>query len=215
MTKRNRNPTGMQLAAAGAKTRRGRNKQPTMMSTSQDSSYVRYAAIGSAIDATGGSNAGYRAYIAGNGNGLSSVQGPTVVSYYATALFKPGTRIRWEPSVGFTQSGRMFCGFTDNPEVAAGYVAAVTADRLNVVKSLGNVVSFPLYQERDISFPTFTRHKRYDTNSSASLTDVNVLDRSAQQFFLWAVEGATNAAGIGSFWYHDELQVEGLSNLPT
>lgn len=206
--------------------RRKRTRAPTT-SGSGDTSVVKYSTLGQTIGTAGsiGASAAFRMFIPGNSSELVNAAGPTIVSYYSTGRFLPGTKIRWEPNVSFTTTGRLFVGFTDNPEICATikalydtYVASPTAANYaayaNPVKSLGSVVSFPIWQETDIAFPTRIRRKRFDVNSTASLTDSNVLDRSMQTTMWVALEaGPTTNQFVGGFHYHDIVDVEGVTGV--
>ncbi len=154
-----------------------------------------------------------RPYIPGNSTSLVATVGPDLVSNYSSAKFLPGTKIKWEPSVSFNTTGRVFVGFTDNPEVAAAGLALAPAGMPVFIRSLGSVVSFPVWQETEINFPTKLRRKRFDCNITAS--GVDTFDRSLQTImFVW-VEGMPPSTTAGSFWYHDRVDVEGLHNIVT
>jgi len=197
-------------------TRRRRNRAPQSESAG-DSTVVKYSTIGSGIT-TDSSGLGYtkRFYIPGNATGLAAGIGPALASYYSTGKFTPGTTIRWEPSVSFTTSGRVYVGFTDNPEVIAAInVISPLSSYVAAVKSLGDVVSFPVWQETDVHFPTKLRRKMFDTNSTADTTDANVLDRSCQITMFAAIDGTPASTSLGGFWYHDRIHVEGIQSVLT
>lgn len=206
--------------------RKRRTKMP-MLSSSGDTSVVKYSTLGSNVG-TGAVVAGTaydRVYTPGNGVGLSNASGAALVGYYSTGKFLPGTSIRWEPSVSFTTSGRVVVGFTDNPEVIADILTAKSAYEatpgtvlfnayLNKVKSLGSVRAFPVWQETQVPFPTRLRRKRFDINETSAL-DINILDRSAQTYMCVAIEGCPLSTTFGSFHYHDVLDVEGITGIAT
>lgn len=207
--------------------RKRRNTQPGMTPTSPDSSIVKYSALGLGLvtNSTLGSATYYRSYIPGNGNAITNAAGPSVVSYYSTGKFLAGTRIRWEPSVSFTTSGRVYVGFTDNPELMVNLNAARALYEgtptlanytayANAVKSLGTIQSFPVWQETDIVFPLETRRKRFDCNVTVDYGSTDVLDRSAQRAMYVAFDGGpATPTALGSFWYHDVVSVEGMANI--
>lgn len=208
--------------------RRKRNTQPGMTTTGTDSSIVRYSCLGLTIgsDTLGNGNY-YRSFIPGNAFALSNGTGSSICSFYSTGKFMPGTTIRWEPSVSFSTSGRIYAGFTDNPEVMVALNTAYTnyqADKTlakyniyaNIVKGLGSVQSFPVWQETTISMPMDTRRKRFDINSTVDFTNADQLDRSSQRGFYVAFDGVNTAnLSIGSFWYHDVVSVEGITAFGT
>lgn len=210
--------------------RKRRSTPPTMTTTSNDSSIIRYRALGANMVSL--NNAGSvmaRWYVGGMNARIANAAGPDVVSYYATCAFKPGTMVRWEPTTSPTAGGRMFVGFTDNPEVMVGLYNALEAYEVtpnsttygvysNLVKGLCNMISFPMWQERDIPVPMRMRRKRFDCNQTVVVNDPNVMDRSAQVAMFACADGYSGisvSSTIGSFWYHDVVDVEGLSGTAT
>lgn len=203
--------------------RRRRTSTPAM-TRGGDSTVVKYSALGNTLSTastTGG--AGYvRFYMPGLRLGVTNFIGPDIVSSYSEGKFLPSTHIRWEPSVSFTVSGRVLCGFTDNPEVIvainqllANFDTTPTAGNLaaylDAIRGLGTMRSFPVWQETDIPFPTRTRRKMFDTNTNMGTFDVNLVDRTAQTVFFVGIEGGpTSATPMGSFHYTDHVLVEGI-----
>jgi hypothetical protein len=159
--------------------------------------------------------------------GVTNTIGPDIVSSYSEGKFLPSTHIRWEPSVSFTVSGRVLCGFTDNPEVItsinnllATFNATPTAGNLtaylNAIRALGTMRSFPVWQETDVAFPTRTRRKMFDTNTNLGSFDVNLVDRTAQTAFFIGLEGGPSTpTPVGSFHYTDHVLVEGIHGVVT
>lgn len=221
--KRNTNPpvTGV------GDTRRGRNKFPQVQQKSGEGVVLRGSSIGHnfVIRAMGGGGDQKRFYIPGNANALMNSATTHVARSYATGVFKPGTRIRWEPTCSPLSGGRVFVGFTDNPELMKVINTLIenyyiTPDPVsytelsNAVKGLANMVSFPAYVEREIEVPTRLRHKRFNVNALMSnYNDIAELDRSAQLAMFAVADGFVGITGdtvIGSFWFHDVLDLEGL-----
>lgn len=194
--------------------RRNRGSVPRMNGGS-DGTIVSYNTAGSVLTSNStGDVRSSRSYVVGNPNGLATAIGPGICSSYASGKYLPGTKVRWEPSVSFNTTGRVFVGFVDNPEVVLGTAALTGAQFGTFVRSLGNVISFPVWQETEIDFPTKLRRKRFDTNANVVET-VDVLDRCMQTYmFVW-IEGMPVSTAAGSFWYHDRVDVEGLHNLIT
>lgn len=197
-------------------TRRNRNKQPKINSTSSDSSVVRYQTLSNVvgIDATGSATQ-LRQYVPGNSAFMANGAGPTIVSFYSTAKFLPGTSVRWEPSCSFTITGRVYVGFSDNPEFSIIWQAASAATRLNLVRGLGSVISFPVWQETNIPFPNRLRRKMFDINTTVT-ADTNDLDRCMQTCMYIGIDGGpTTAQNVGSFWFKDVVAVEGVHSTAT
>lgn len=207
--------------------RRKRVRQP-IMSSNGDSTLVKYSALSATLATRGttGTEVNSRYFVPGWNFSGSTSAGPSIVSYYSSGKFLPGTKIRWEPSVSFTTTGRVFVAFTDNPEVAtsmqslaAAYVAAPSSTTfdpyINAIRGMGSVISFPLWQETDIPFPTRLRRKRFDVNASIA-ANPDTLDRCMQTSMWVAVEGGpSTATPLGGFWFHDVLDVEGVQPLAT
>lgn len=178
------------------------------MRNSGRDSVIKYAALGDTQVTDASGRAGpVRYYIPGFTVGLANAVGPSIVSYYSTGKFLAGTRIRWEPSVSFTTTGRVYVGFTDNPEAARTTSLALYASQ---VKGLQDMISFPVWQETNVPFPMTMRRKRFDVNASASLSSVDVLDRSCQTAMFAVIDGAPENTVCGSFWHHDQVDVEGI-----
>lgn len=197
--------------------RKRRTRMPTMNSNG-DTTLLKYAALGSTFTSTaGGLATGSRLYIPGNSVGLTNVTGPALTSYYSTGKFTPGTKIRWEPSCSFTTTGRVYVGFTDNPEaikIIDDFRSTSAVNFANAVKGLGSMVSFPVWQETEVDFPTRLRRKMFDINTTAAV-EADVLDRSCQTAFFIYIDGAPVTTPLGSFWYHDQLTVEGVQPVTT
>ncbi|UQZ09603.1 putative capsid protein [Freshwater macrophyte associated tombus-like virus 2] len=210
-------------------TRRRRNAV-TKMSGNGDNALIKYKALGANTVSYGTAGAvDFRFFIPGLSTRLAGTAGANVVSYYSTGVFKPGTMVRWEPTTSPTMGGRMFVGFTDNPEIMVSILTAwntystsgLSADYAtysNLVKGLGNLISFPAWQDGDFQIPTKLRRKRFDVNETLTLTAVNDVERCAQVAMFACADGyAGISAGnvVGSFWYHDVVDVEGLHNTAT
>lgn len=195
-----------------------RRKRTTGVSSSSrsDASIIRYSAIGDSVTIPAANplvGVPTRHYIPGYSAGFSNGTGPDLVGYYSTGKFLPGTRIRWEPNVAFTTPGRVFVGFTDNPEVISQIENLRNTNRdtyASRVKGLSTVVSFPIWQETEVDFPMKMRRKRYDINESVDLSDINVVERCEQIAMFACIEGAPASTACGSFWYHDVVDVEGI-----
>lgn len=201
---------------------RRRKTRPPMMKSAGDSTCIRYSSPGDTFGSdANGRNPAFRRYIPGSSAGLAISIGTQLVSSYSSGKFKPGTKIVWEPSCSFTTSGRLFVGFTDNPEVAntlfsklQAYVTTPSTTTWNAyssaVRALGSCISFPVWQETNIPFPTTLRRKRFDCNFLTDMTSPDVLDRSMQQSMWVALEGADPNIAVGNFQYHDIVDVEGI-----
>lgn len=217
------------LSTMAAQGRRRPNLQARVQNTSRNTSAVKYNTIGVTVSQPSGWNATpfMRFYVGGLKTydsdtfaaGFGPSTGRDIVSSYSTCKFLPGTSLSWSPSVGFTTSGRVFIGFTDNPEVAAliynQYVADYATGDFTAysgyVKSLGDVVSHHVFEEFTLAIPTRLRRKMFDVNSTITLSGgTEILDRSGQVFMFGIVEGGTGAATWGSVHYHDNVAVEGI-----
>lgn len=201
--------------------RRSKNRGPNMTSNG-DAAVIRYSGPGKTLSTDSDGRLGEtRLYIPGNFSQWANPTGPSVVSYYNTGVFKPGCSIRWEPNVSFTTGGRVYVGWTDNPETTdflfallATYLTTPTTPNwlnyINQVRALGSCISFPIWQETDVPFPTRLRRKRFDVNNNASPLDINVLDRSMQQCMWIAIDTSDANTTAGNFQFRDVVDVEGL-----
>lgn len=213
----------------GAGVRRKRNRMPTLAG-SGDSTTIKYNSLSTTLNSISalGNYAYSRYYCPGNARDIIQPAGPGIVSFYSTGKFLPGTTIKWEPNVSFSTSGRVFAGFTDNPEVIT--VMAVALDQYyatpnattyaayaDLVKGLGSTISFPVWQETSLNFPTKLRRKMFDINKTATFIDTNVVDRSVQVAMFTCVEGVGTGSSVnlGGFWFHDNVAVEGVTSVIT
>lgn len=195
--------------------RRRRNKQPNIKQTSGTSSVVKYSALGQTLSSDVNGDVWYhRLYIPGFSGGLTQTVGPAVVGYYSTGKFQPGTTLRWEPSVSFNTTGRVYVGFTDNPEVIENLRPLSGGTAVNAVKGLGDVISFPVWQETEIPFNTRMRRKMFDTNLTFT-SGIDTVDRCCQTAMFLAVDGMPASTRAGSLWFHDNVAVEGMTNIIT
>lgn len=215
----------------GSSTVRRRRNRGATSTTNGDRTMIKYSAIAENFNKQHDNGGVFgRVYIPGNKGGFPGTPvGPATVANYATGVFKPGTMLRWEPSISPTVGGRVFVGFTDNPETMvtlnywySTYLAATTTanqtaawnEFVGIVKGLGTMVSFPAWHEWQCQLPTKLRKKRFDVNKSANGNDVNELDRCAQIAVFACADGEALSSGssYGSFWYHDVVEVEGLGS---
>lgn len=201
--------------------RKSRNRGPTMTSNG-DSAIVKYSGPGlMQTQDSNGKCGGYRVYVPGHPNGWANPSGPSVVSFYSTGKFVPGTTIRWEPACSFTTAGRVYSCFTDNPEVTSFLQQLITTyysspstlawtNYINQVRAMGTSRSWPVWQETEIPFPTKLRRKRFDINRDIGGFGINDLDRCAQTTMFFAIDCPDPDVDTGSFQFHDVVDVEGM-----
>jgi len=212
----------------GDSSRRKRRVRQPVLNGSGDRTMVRYKSLGNNVSLSlAGLGVTARWYIPGLTTLLNNTAGPAIVSFYSTGLFKPGTHLRWEPVVSPTVGGRIFVGFTDNPEVAANITAAWNtftttpttgnyATYAGAVKGLASTESVPLWQTCEWNVPTTLRRKRFDVNQDVTLTSIDQLDRSLQVAMFACIEGVDLESGVvGSFWFSDVVDVEGVHGTAT
>lgn len=227
--------------------RRAPNLQLKAQRTSNAGSIITYNAVGDSVYSNTGSSSNglsgiarvympgidtFSTYTASVSNKLvgiptSTCAGRNLIQSYSTGRFLPGTTASWTPSVGFTSPGRIFVGFTDNPEVAYGMLALLAtslttyaaADYVaygSAVKNLANVVSYQIFEPFTVSMPTVIRKKRFDCNAVEPLsatTGTDALDRCMQQCMFVYIEGADGITSPGGFMFHDKVDVEGIRAL--
>lgn len=208
-----------------------RNRRRMSMVSNGEYTRLKYSYTGRNVSssADGSNNVVMRHYVPGLiapgpycDNALTS-PGVAVAGYYSTGVFRPGTQIRWEPGCSFTTGGRVIVGFTDNPEVisklsvlyfqSTGGVPGAYDEYVFQVRGLEKNISFPVWQETSIPFPTRIRRKAFDTDIQGyDGSDDQTVQTRCQMAMFAVLVGTPVLAGIGTFWYHDELDVEGLHN---
>lgn len=227
-----RRPGSQAATLTHAGVRRRRSAAPRL-EPNGDGAVLRYNCSGvTQLSSANGVGATRRLYIPGYDTtvgadtaDLISNAGTTIASYYSSAKFLPGTKCKWEPSCSFTTAGRVYVGFCDNPEVVRTILTAQNLFRTsgliadynayaNAVKSLGSTISFPVWQETEIPFPSKLRRKRFDIDETT--LSVDSLDRTMQTAMFVAIEGGPAVITVvGNFWYHDVVDVEGLHAVAT
>jgi len=215
MGKRNKT---MNLAGQVARNQpRRRVNQSVRGSVGSDRTTLGYRSIGATITTDTDGLAAYgRHYIPGyTGGALVSSAGVAVANYYSDGKFNPGSRIKWVPEQGFTTTGRVYVGFTTNAEIMAGWDGMTQAARNNFVRSLGNAISFPIYQETEIQVPTELRRRLFDINANVALNSVDVLDRCCQTLLVCVIIGAPAIKTAGAFEFYDNVYLEGLNAYAT
>lgn len=178
---------------------------------------LRYSALGASVTTSNiGDGWTARAYIPGNSaNGSIGGAGPSVAALYQTGVFKPGTKVTWIPNLGMTANGRVYMGWIDNAESIFYYNANNQAIRAAMVKSNGRMVSGHVAQELTLTIPTNSRRKRFDTNATTDLTNVDIIERSCQGALIFGVDGAPEDTVVGQVHFHDVLDVDGLNAVTT
>ncbi len=210
------NTSSIANAVAGTARRRKRNNKTLSIRGTDQSQNIRYASLGVGLSSTAAGlvDGYYRAYIPGSASGLVSPSGPNICAFYSTGKFLPGTTVEWIPSVGFTTSGRVYVGFTDNPEVVANMAAQTGTTYGNMVKGLGNVISFPVYQHEKWNVPTKLRRKMFDCNEVWTAT-ADTLDRCMQTTMFVYIDGAPASTALGGMRFEDNVAIEGIIGTST
>lgn len=177
-----------------------------------DHTVVTYNALGDVLFTdVDGRKIYYRHYVPGRSGGLSFSRGTDIVAAYSTAVFKPGTSIRWEPIASFSTPGRVVVGFSDNPEVMTAFETAISDNvRQQIVQGLGNAISFPVWQETNIPFPTRLRRKRFSVNRNLSGDATSEFERSCQVTMFCYISSPTSEEPLGLFHFHDVVDCEGI-----
>lgn len=200
-------------------------KQPRMSTLNDNASVVRYRTMSPTIE--GNAYSLYARFMVPGLSGAlnSNTVGPGIVANYSTGVFKPGTRCQWLPSVSFNTTGRVYVGFTDNPEAAAALntlansvVSSPTYGLYaDAVKSLGNLITFPVWAETDISIPLKLRRKRFDVNANLGSATSDILDRCMQTSMWVAFEGFASGGttSLGTFLFDEVVDVEGITGIVT
>lgn len=169
--------------------------------------------IGNAANAT----AGYIPLIAGVPTTRAVYTFINVAKNYQKYLYKPGTHLRYQPTVGLNTAGTVFVAFIDNPEAMKDYVAADGAGRLEIVKGQANLRSYPVWQEFTFPLTATPRQRYFSTDVTTDYTSAEVLNRVCQGMYIYALElpaVTTAATTFGRPLLHVNLQLEELSASP-
>lgn len=195
--------------------RRRRNRQPQLQPLNSTATRISYASLGiPLVTSADGRTTTTRCFVPGYSPGLANTVGPGIVGAYSSAKFVSPTRVRWEPAVGSDTNGRVYVGFSANPEVYVRYRTLGTdVLRTQFIQGLGDVMSFPVSAETDITVPMSLRRRLFDVNKTADENNVDVMDRSMQIAMFVACDGGPISLTVGSMWYHDTVYVEGIQPL--
>jgi hypothetical protein len=194
-----------------------RRPNKTRITGSGEKNLLKYSALGATVT-TSGTGDGWtaRGYVPGNATtGLNVCAGASIAALYQTGVFRPGTKVTWTPNLGMTASGRIYMAFVDNSESIYFYDSNNQAVRSGMVKSTGNMVSGHIAQELTFTIPSNPRRKRFDSNATTALTDVDIIERSCQGALIFGVDGCPADTVVGQMHYHDVLEVEGIAAVTT
>lgn len=202
-------------ANSGVRPARNSRKIKVQNGVLSDESHISYSVLGNTLTSNGsGVQTDSRLYAPGNSQaGIPGAfaAGPNVASFFNVGLFLPGTQATWVPSVGSTTNGRIWCAWLDNPELMEQWAGSLLSDQINFIKGQSSARSWPVWMEVTIPMPSSTRAKKFRTN--VTVVTGEAYATSVQRYFIYCVEGAPASTSLGSFWYHDKLQLSGLGTV--
>lgn len=204
-----------------AKSKKMTNRQPGMNSYNirggGDAITVRYnGGLEPLTTDAFGTTSGLRHYIPGYYNNFGvAPAGVAVAQHYAEGVFYD-CYVKYTPAVGMTTPGRVWIAHIDNPESIRVFELASLSAQIAFIKSVGNVVTGPVYRDLTFRIPGSRRRKAYDTNATTAALDENILDRCNQGTVIFAIEGGpVSTSGVGTIWCHDQLRLTGLQPVST
>lgn len=138
-----------------------------------------------------------------------------VAKNFQRFLYLPGTHFRYQPNVGLNTAGTIYVAYVDNPELLKDFIAASGSTRLDILKGMANMKSYPVWQEfvQHIGPP---RLKSFSTDPNTDFTNADTLNRVLQGAFIFGVEGVTQTATTtyGRIALQNVLRLEELSATP-
>lgn len=163
---------------------------------------------------SGGALCGAVPLIAGNVDWMVASGMSGVSALYNTYRYLPGTMMHWVPQVSMSTTGVVYVAWVDNPEIFKNWYAialtGVTANMVAFVKSIGNVKSYPIWQQFSQAMHPVMRRKRFDVNTTVDLANSDTLDRCLQGAWLYAVEGGPASSVVARPYRYGVLDLEGL-----
>jgi len=141
-----------------------------------------------------------------------SGQGPLTNISACYELFRVNQyRVRWQPSVGTLTTGTLYMGLIDNCDMIAKWNTYGT-DKYTIIKSLPNMVSTKLYEQKEISWNKPWRRVRFNCDGTITATVAEQIDRTVAGLFVYLIEGAPASTTVGSFVFEQSIALSGLIN---
>lgn len=122
--------------------------------------------------------------------------------------------LHYTPAVGTTTPGKVWVGYTDNPEIIYKAVTGdySQGDLLSIVKTLRHSNVFPVWQSWTMNLPSIAaRRKMYSVDLTAA-SSAEVVDRTTHGAFLVCLEGTPSATNVGVVTASYEYALRGLQS---
>ncbi len=121
--------------------------------------------------------------------------------------------LHYTPAVGTTTSGKVWVGYTDNPEIIYKAIGTyTTSDLLNIVKTLRHNNVFPVWQSWTMNVPNIApRRKMYSIDTTAAGSS-EIVDRCTHGAFIVALEGGPATTNVGVLTASHEFALRGLQS---
>jgi len=122
--------------------------------------------------------------------------------------------IRYIPAVGLNTAGNVTIAFTNNTETVAYCLETVRtfAEVKAVCFSQCNSATHPVWHEFTYPMKLPARRKRFDTNSTSPIANLDTIERDCQGAFIIVVSGSEASKLITTPRRESRILLEGLSN---
>lgn len=136
-----------------------------------------------------------------------------VAKLYNQCLFQSAS-IKYIPAVGLNTAGNVNIAFTNNTETI--FYLLDTARTFNEVKAIclgqSNCASHPVWHEFAYPMKLPARRKRFDTNTTSPIINIDTVERDCQGAFVIVITGSTASTLITTPRRESRILLEGLSN---
>lgn len=121
--------------------------------------------------------------------------------------------IHYTPAVGTTTSGKVWVGYTDNPEIIYKAITTYTnADLLAIVKTLRHNNVFPVWQSWTMNTPSLAPRRKMFSIDTSSVTSAEIADRDVHGAFIVSVEGTPASTDVGVLTASYDYALRGLQS---
>lgn len=117
---------------------------------------------------------------------------------------------RWQPNIGFTQSGTVWIGYIDNPEMIYRW-NGYGSDRYTIIKSLPNVKSGHVFDAIEVHAKAPLRRKWFSLDQSVAATAADY-DRTVQGMWVYLVNSAPASTVVANIMTSETHHLRGLIN---
>lgn len=136
-----------------------------------------------------------------------------VAKLYNQFVFQSAA-IRYIPSIGLNTAGNASVAFTNNTETVSYLLdtSRTFAEIKSVCFGQSNCVTHPVWHEFQYPMKLPARRKRFDTNTTSPILNIDTLERDCQGAFIIVISGSVASTLVTTPRRESRILLEGLSN---